>query len=135
MTGTDISVRVLINDDGSYEIHFSLPKEKTRSSTSGVNRNDCGIPFPPAQQEPPIELEWPKWTYTIRCPSPGVTCERFDPQNPALVGSMEETIVGADDAEERRSWLNVSPVGTSRADDGSPIPVKVKTKWEFALVP
>jgi hypothetical protein len=134
LTGTDISVRVLIRDDGSYEIRFSLPKEKTRASTSGVNRNDCGIPFPPSEQEPPIELEWNKWTFTIRCPSPNATCQRFDPRNPVLEGSIEETIVGADDAVERRSWLNVSPVGTSRADDGSPIPVKVKTNWEFELV-
>lgn len=133
-TDTDASVSILIRDDGSYEIRVRGPEEKTRTTSASDFETDCPLHLPPPVSEPPIELTWDPWVYTIRCPSPGVTCTRFDPRNPVLKGSFVQTIVGLTDTQERKSWLNVSPVGTSRGDDGSPLPIEVKTEWDFTVV-
>jgi len=86
------------------------------------------------------ELVWNPWSFTIRCP-PNFTpdadntidCDVDTSQKPpVLSGTMVRTVLGASDAAERQSWLNVSPVGTSRSDDGTPIKVKVETTWELA---
>lgn len=129
----DVVVRVRTKSDGSYTIRFVGPEEKTVSSTTGDSVNDCGADLPHFPPDPPIELTWPGWGYTIRCPSSNGICKLFDPDNAALSGSTEETILGASDAVERKSWLNESPVGTSRSDDGTPIAVKVKTTWDLTL--
>ena len=129
----DVPVRVQTKPDGSYTIHFYGPEEKTTTNSTGHMVNDCGVVFPHFPQDPPTELTWPIWHYTIRCPSNDTICQMFDPDNKTLAGTTEETVLGASDAAERRSWLNVSPVGTSRSDDGTPIPVKVTTTWDLSL--
>lgn len=129
----DVSVTVKTKPDGSYSIRFVGPEEKTVTNSTSHMTNDCGIALPTFPRDPPTELDWDPWSYTIRCPSDDGICQFFDPENPTISGSTEETVVGASDATERRSWLNVSPVGTSRSDDGSPIPVKVKSTWDLTL--
>jgi hypothetical protein len=133
------SLRVKVKDDGSYEIQFVGPEETTDTTSTGRNVNDCGAAFPTFPPDPPTELTWNKWMYVIRCPSNDGICRTFDNNSAGrggavlIDGTTVETIIGASDAAERRSWLNVSPVGTSRSDDGSPIPVKVKTTWTLTL--
>jgi len=90
------------------------------------------------------ELTWDPRHFTIRCPSNFtqdaaggnlIDCDIFDPpRQPRLKGTMTRTIMNHEDAADPQSWLSVSPVGNSRADDGSSIPVVVTTTWDFVLV-
>lgn len=126
-------------DGGSYEISFAIPKEKTQQTISGTGVNTCGAPTMSSGPETDPELTWSPWIFAIRCP-PNFTpdaentidCDVDTSKNPpVLSGKMVRTVLGASDAAERQSWLNESPVGTSRADDGTPIRVKVETTWNL----
>ena len=44
---------------------------------------------------------------------------------------MVRTVRGPSDAAERQSWLNLSPIGTGRADGNGSIEVKVETTWNM----
>lgn len=129
----DAGMTIAIANDGSYTIRFVGPVETSRSSGSGHMVNDCGIaPFSdPA--EPPTELTWGSWAFTIRCPSSHAICQIFDPDNQRLSGTMERVIKDHSDAADPQSRLTVSLAGISRADDGASLPVTVKTTWDLTL--
>lgn len=137
----DVNIRIA--PDGSYTIRFVGPPEKTRTNDSGRVSSTCGpAPGPTADMTP---LEWEPWKMTIRCPANftqdvtggnTIDCDLYDPRNnPRLKGTMVRTIRNHEDAADPQSWLTVSPVGISRADDGSSIPVTVVTTWDFTLPP
>ena len=128
-----VGFRVRVNDDGGYTIFFKGPKETTKSSSQGHMVNDCGLPVFADPEEPPIELEWQSWTFTIRCPSEHAICQIFDPDNRRLSGTMERVIQDHSDAHEPQSRLTVSLAGISRADDGASLPVTVTTSWDLTL--
>lgn len=135
----DLESLGITRDGGRYEITFTIPGEKTQSTHSGTGTSTCGgagLSFGPDTDE---ELTWEPWHVAIRCP-PNFTpdadntidCDvNTSTQPPVLSGTIVRTVRGASDAVERQSWLNESPVGTSRADDGSPIKVKVETTWNL----
>ncbi len=50
---------------------------------------------------------------------------------PTLSGRMVRTVRGASDAAEPQSWLNISPIGTGRADGNGSIEVRVETTWNL----
>jgi len=50
---------------------------------------------------------------------------------PLLSSQMVRTVRGASDAAERQSWLNISLIGTGRADGNGSIKVRVKTTWNL----
>lgn len=127
------TVRVQIVDDRNYTIRFSVPMVRTRTNSTGHNVNDCGINLPPSAQDPPEELDLVPWAFTIRCPSEHGICQIFDPDNPRLSGTIDRTIMDHKEAADPQSWLAVSPVGISRADDGTSLPVKVTTTWDLTL--
>ncbi len=134
---------VQINSDGSYVISFTTPKERTTSAETGNSTTNCG-PLPPMNSSDSTDLEWQPRHFTIRCPSNftqnpaggnSIDCDLFDPpRQPRLKGTMTRTIINHEDAADPQSWLSVSPVGISRADDGTSIPVVITTAWDFVLV-
>jgi hypothetical protein len=126
-------------EDGMYEIAFTLTPDKTQQTSEGHSVSDCGVQ-PMKSADTDDELTWQPWVFTIRCPATftpdaqnTITCDPRQHQNEQKVsGSMLRTIVGAGmDAVEPQSWLNVSPAGTARADDGTPLPITVKTVWNL----
>ena len=123
--------KVRIAADGSYTIYFAGPEERTLTTQVGDMTSDCGIP--PMHSADSVVLDWPIWKHTIRCPSDFGICQMFDPDNMQLSGTAERTLMNHEDAADPHSWLEVSPVGISRADDGSSLPVKVKTTWDLTL--
>jgi len=131
---TDVSLTIKVAEDGSYAIRFVGPTETTRSSISDSLVHDCPIPpFADSLQDPPIELEWNPWNFTIRCPSDHAICQIFDPENPRLSGTMERVIVNHEDAADPQSRLTTSLAGISRADTGASLPVTVTTTWDLEL--
>ncbi len=95
--------------------------------------NDCGSP--PMSSRNSTVLDWDPRSFTIRCPGVDVDCRPFDPKtNPRLTGTTTRTIINHTDAADPQSWLSVSPIFNARADDGSSLPVKVVTFWDFAIV-
>ncbi len=124
---------IKIKDDGSYTMRFSGPKERGNGNTTGTERNDCGIQLPAGVLEPPVDFTWDKWSFTISCPSSYGICQLYDPDNKRLSGSMTRTLVDHMDAADPQSWLTTAPVGISRSDDGTTIPVNVTTTWDLAL--
>ncbi|MGB5132156.1 MAG: hypothetical protein WBO00_06050 [Steroidobacteraceae bacterium] len=124
-------LKVRIAGDGSYTIYFHGPVEKTLTTQTGDMTSDCGIP--PMHSADSVVLDWPVWKHTIRCPSDFGICQKFDPDSNHLSGTATRTLMNHEDAADPHSWLEVSPVGISRADDGSSLPVKVKTTWDLTL--
>ena len=135
LTAKDVEVPVHVHteNDGSYTIRFAGPEAKTSTNSTTRNVNDCGFAFPSDPQDPPIELEWPTWAFTIRCPSNYGICQLFDPQHPQLSGSIARTVRDQDDGAEPYSWLQNSPASNSRSDDGSGLPFKVTVTWDLTL--
>ena len=133
---TDVEVKVL---DGRYEIHFSMPQDIVRETSSSRTDNTCGarnIVDPPES----VDTKWVPWAFTIRCPtelqpSEGrMHCDPLEPrQQRSANGSLQRTVLGASDAAERQSRLNGSPAGTARMDTGKPLPVTVTTRWHIPL--
>jgi hypothetical protein len=129
----------ITRNGGAYEISFTLPEEKTQTTHQMRVSAPCPIPDLNSGPETDDELVWPPWHFEIHCP-PNFTP---DAQNtidcdvntsttpPVLSGKIVRTVIGASDATERQSWLNESPVGTSRADDGTPISLMVETTWNL----
>ena len=66
---------------------------------------------------------------TVTCSSPGPGWP------PTLNGSLKRTVIGQGDPIAQESWLSVSPAGTSRADDGTPIPITVNVIWNLPAGP
>jgi hypothetical protein len=126
-------LEIRIKDDGSYTIRFGGPAETGNGNTTGSGRNDCGIPLPPPVSDPPADFEWNAWQFTIRCPSDHAICQLYDPDNRRVMGTMTRTIVNQMDAADPQSWLTTAPVGISRSDDGTSIPVTVTTTWDLTL--
>jgi hypothetical protein len=132
-----------INPDGSYVISFTTPEERTTTAETGNSTTNCG-PLPPMNSSDTTELVWDPRHFTIRCPANftqnpaggnAIDCDIFDPpRQPRLKGTMTRTIINHEDAADPQSWLSVSPVGNSRADDGTSLPVVVTTTWDFVLV-
>jgi len=85
------------------------------------------------------QLTWPSWKFTIRCPAKftpdsnnTIDCSTYTSSTPpTLSGRMGRTVRGPGDAAERQSWLNISPIGTGRADGNGSIDVKVETSWNL----
>lgn len=137
----DVTIRIA--RDGSYTIRFVGPPEQTVTNDSGRASSTCAPPPAPTADATP--LEWDPWKMTIRCPAnftqdPAsgntIDCDLFDPKhNPRLKGTMVRTLRNHEDAADPQSWMAVSPVGNSRADDGSSIPITVVTTWDFTLPP
>jgi hypothetical protein len=127
--------------DGKYEISFALKPDKTQQTSSGHVEGSCPVPNLRSGPDVDDEIEWQDWAFTIRCPASftsdadnNITCDPMQPQRDGtLSGSMLRTIVGQTDADERQSWLNISPVGNSRSDTGGPLPIKVRTVWDVRL--
>jgi hypothetical protein len=120
--------------DGKCEISFTLAPDKTVQSSEGRLVSTCGPPMNSSDVDE--ELTWEPWVFKIRCPpdftpdsNNTITCNpRQHQKGPEASGDMTRKIVGAGmDAAESRSWLNVSPIGTSRVDTGDPLPITVKT--------
>lgn len=136
-------VTVRIRPDGSYTIRFVGPEEKTVTQESGHASATCPMPLPGATADTTV-LEWVPWSMNINCPGnftqdPAtgntIDCDLFDPRHPRLKGTMKRTIKDHTDASDRQTWLSVSPVGISRSDDGSSIPVTIVTTWDLTLPP
>lgn len=135
-------VDIQIADDGSYTIGFSTPELHTVTIETGDMVNTCG--GAPMHSSDSTPLDWDPRHFVIRCPgNPGpnaisgdvIDCKPYDPRtNPRLTGRMTRTIINHNDAKDPQSWLNVSPIGNSRSDDGASLPVKVVTFWDFAIV-
>ncbi len=123
--------RIEIAEDGSYTIFFAGPKEKTLTTRAGDMVSDCGVP--PMHSADSTVLDWPEWKHTIRCPTDFGICQAFDPDSKHLAGTVTRTLISHEDAADPYSWLEVSEVGISRIDDGSQLPVKVKTTWDLTL--
>ncbi len=130
-TEVEAKSRIEIAEDGSYTIFFVGPEEKTLTTRAGDMANDCGIR--PMHSADSTVLDWPEWKHTIRCPSDFGICQKFDPDSKHLAGTATRTLISHEDAADRHSWLEVSEVGISRIDDGSQLPVKVKTTWDLTL--
>jgi hypothetical protein len=129
-----VSVTIKIADDGSYTIRFVGPHEKTRSSSTDRTQHNCpGPQLPASPSEPPLELDWNPWAFTIRCPSPYAICQLFDPDNRTLSGTFERTILNHEDAADPHSRLTTSLAGISRSDTGGSLPVKVTATWDLTL--
>jgi cytochrome c553 len=124
-------LRIRIAADGSYTIHFAGPIEKTLTTQTGDMANDCSIPSMHSADS--VALDWPVWRHTIRCPSDFGICQMFDPDSKHLSGTATRTLMNHEDAADPYSWLETSPVGISRSDDGTQLPVKVKTIWDLTL--
>lgn len=126
-------------DGGSYWISFALPPETTQATHTGVGVNDCGAPPMSSGPETDEDLTWSPWRFTIRCPGNftvddgnEIDCDVDTSQQPPILsGRIKRTILDHNDAGERQSWLTVSPVGISRADDGASLPVIVITEWRL----
>lgn len=138
------NVSVFIRPDGSYTIRLAGPKEKTVSQDSGHQTTTCpGQPMGPSADT--TALDWDPWKTNIHCPSTfqqdpqggnSIECDLYDPRtNPRLKGTMTRTLRSHEDAPDPASWLEVSPVGISRADTGAQIPVTVVTTWDLTLPP
>jgi hypothetical protein len=54
---------------------------------------------------------------------------------PTLNGSLKRTVTGQGDPIAQESWLSVSPAGTSRADDGTPVPIVLNVIWNLPVGP
>lgn len=131
---SEAEISIAIDANGGSTIRFSTPEEVGTSSSDGDLQNDCGIPLPAGGGgEPPVQHEWKPWVFMIRCPSDHAICQLFDPDSRTLSGTMERTITDHMDAAEPQSWLSTGPVGISRSDDGTSIPVKVTTTWDLTL--
>ena len=118
-----------------------LNGDTTKSSGSSRMENDCGIPNI-NDTDDPIEATWPPWDFTIRCPKQFADADgemRCDPLEPAktgkITGVMTRTVIGNKDGADPQSWLNVSWAGTSRGDNGQPLPITVTTRWNVRLAP
>lgn len=132
-----------IKPDGSYAIQMIGPTEKTSGDGSSDLVTDCG-PLPTVHDtNAPIELDWDPWTFTIRCPADftpdkprgeSIDCDLFDPERfPFLKGTMTRVIINESDADNRQSWLRVSPTGVSRSDTGQSLPLTIVTEWDLKI--
>ncbi len=139
-TPSSVPAEITMNlKDGQYEIAFTLRPDTTKQTSEGHTESTCGLP-PMNSSDVDEELTWEPWVFAIRCPpdfTPDadntISCDPRQPQKePKVSGEMTRTIVGTGmDAAEPQSWLNVSPTGTSRADNGAPLPITVKTIWNL----
>ncbi len=135
---------IRIRPDGSYTIRLVGPMEKTVTLDSGHASTNCPM-TPPGSTADTTVLDWPQWKTTIHCPAnfqqdPAggntIDCDLYDPRtNPRLKGTMTRTLRSHEDAPDPASWLEVSPVGISRADTGAQMPVTVVTTWDLKLPP
>jgi hypothetical protein len=115
----------------------------TRLTSSARLESDCGLPNV-NDVDDPVEATWPAWDFTIRCPNQipsrrgSIRCDPAEPtKKGTLTGTMTRTVLAGEDAADPQSWLNISPIGTGRADSGpgapTSIPVTVTTMWDFTL--
>lgn len=136
------TIRFAIAADGTYQIRFRGPPEKTRMSGTDTGVSNCGAL--PLSLPTDADLEWDPWVYTIRCPpkraidrqlGESVDCNLFDSKNwPRLKGELTRVVFDRSYKFENQSWLIVSPAAVSRGDTGERLPVTVVTEWDFELV-
>ena len=132
-TAVKVPVHVKVEKDGSYTIRFVGPEEKTSTNSTTHIANNCGIQLPLGGQDPPVELDWPQWKFTIRCPSAYALCQLAGSNNQHLVGALKRTILNAEDAAAPYSWLADSPAGIARSDNGKSLPIDVTVTWDLKL--
>jgi hypothetical protein len=125
-------------EPNEYTIDVALPEETTHTVTTTKATNTCGIPMPATPPED-IDLTWPSWTMTLHCPTVfpdgdgTMGCLPSEPHDTgATDGALHQTVKGASDAADPRSWLIGSPMAVG-APDGSSVPVHVKIIWSLVL--
>jgi hypothetical protein len=132
-------VRVEVKPD-EYTIHIVLPDEETTHTVSTTTQtNTCGAPSPAIPADS-ADLTWPSWEMTLRCPTEfpkhdgTMGCLPSEPHEiGATDGALHQTVTGASDAGEPRSWLYGSPMAIARVDTGEGLPVHVKVTWALRL--
>lgn len=130
--------------NGTYTIIVSVPPMTITTDSFSEARNNCGIRLPPPDApEPPIETTWEPVKFVISCPANFTTAANntidcsspWPGRPPTLNGTLKRTVIGQGDPISQESWLSVSPAGTSRADDGTPIPITVSVIWNLPAGP
>jgi hypothetical protein len=124
--------------------HRERPTNDDHDRLVQRSTDNCGIRLPPPDApEPPIETTWEPVKFVISCPANFTTaanntidCSSPWPGRPStLNGTLKRTVIGQGDPISQESWLSVSPAGTSRADDGTPIPITVSVIWNLPAGP